>query len=297
MLRMIVAMIALGVAGIAPAAIPTSSVVLPAYEKVPFASDYASRAAYREAVADPRFVMERISYRSDGLEVYAYVYRPVRTGKKLPVIIFNRGSWTWPGFAGELVTMARRLASKGYVVVAPMYRGSGGAAGRDELGGDDLHDLFNLLPVLGKIPSADSSRLYLYGESRGGMMVYEALRDGFPARAAAVVGAFTSLEGMLQNPQWLAAGRSIWPDLETNRAAIAQRRSAVLWADRITRPVLIIHGAKDPQVPVAQSLDLAHKLTALDKPYQLLVVEGQGHTISGRLAERDAWVLDWFARH
>ena len=112
MLRMIVAMIALGVAGIAPAAIPTSSVVLPAYEKVPFASDYASRAAYREAVADPRFVMERISYRSDGLEVYAYVYRPVRTGKKLPVIIFNRGSWTWPGFAGELVTMVGLRAGR-----------------------------------------------------------------------------------------------------------------------------------------------------------------------------------------
>ena len=281
-------------AAAADAAVP---VKIPAYESVRNIDDYATPDDYRAAANDRRFVFERIAYASDGLTVYAYVYRPREGAGKLPVIIFNRGSWTWPDFSAELLTMANRLARAGYLVVAPMYRGSGGAAGRDEMGGADLADLFNLLPVIRAMPRADPDRLYLYGESRGGMMVFQALRDGFPARAAAVVGAFTDLDAMLADPQWQAAGDAIWPDLDSNRAAIVERRSALRWPERITKPLLLIHGAEDGAVPATHAIDLARKLSELDKPFQLLVVEGEGHTIGGRPADRDAWVTDWFARH
>jgi dipeptidyl aminopeptidase/acylaminoacyl peptidase len=272
-------------------------VSLPPYESVDDLEKYASLPEYRAAVADKRFVLERVSYPSGELEVYAYVYRPAEPSGTLPVIIFNRGSWTWPNFHAELVTMANRLARAGYVVVAPMYRGSGGAAGRDEMGGADLSDLFNLVPTIQSLPYADSTRMYLYGESRGGMMVYQALRDGFPARAAAVVGAFTDLEAMLRDDRWAKAGAVIWPDLASKKDAIVERRSAQRWADRISKPMLLIHGARDDDVPVAHALDMANKLAAADKPFQLLVVEGEGHTIRGRSADRDAWVVDWFRRH
>ena len=108
------------------------------------------------------------------------------------------------------------------------------------------------------MPRADSDRLYLYGESRGGMMVFQAVRDGFPARAAAVVGAFTDLDAMLADPQWQAAGDAIWPDLDSNRAAIVERRSALRWPERITKPLLLIHGADDRSTPVRH----AHLLAA-----------------------------------
>ena len=281
----------------AAAEVPGTKVDLPDYEAIRGIDQYASRSDYAAAVADRRFVMEQVGYTSDGLVVHAYIYRPVASSTKLPVIIFNRGSWTWPSFAGELVTMANRLARAGYLVVAPMYRGSGGAAGRDEMGGADLNDLFNVLPLIAGLESADRDRLYLYGESRGGMMVYQALRDGFPARAAAVVGAFTDLDAMLRDSRWAKAGEAIWPELSSQRSEIVVRRSAQRWADRIGKPILLIHGAKDDDVPVAHSLDMAKKLAELDKPFQLLVVEGEGHTIRGRPADRDSWVVDWFARH
>ena len=272
-------------------------VTFPAYADVRNLDNYATETEYRQAIADPAFRMERIAYQSDGLEVYAYVYRPVRPlAAKLPVIIFNRGSWTWPSFHAELVTMANRLAHHGYVVIAPMYRGSGGAKGRDEMGGADLADLFNLLPVIGTLPEADAGRLYLYGESRGGMMTYQAIRDGFPAKAAAVVGAFTDLDSMLEKPEWRQVGLTIWPDLDANRKSIVERRSAQRWADKVNVPVLIIHGAED-SLPVSHSLGMAEKLAAAGKHFQLMVIDGEGHTISGRSADRDSWVVDWFQRH
>lgn len=280
------------------AAVRMEPVAVPAYADVPHADHYASAADYRAAAEDRRFALRRLAYDSDGLTVYAYLYGPRTPHGKQPVIVFNRGSFTWPdGFAGELLVMAHRLAADGYVVVAPMYRGSGGAAGRDEMGGADLDDLMNLRPVIGELPGADPYRLYLYGESRGGMMVYQALRDGFPARAAAVVGAFADLDGMLANPKWASAGAQIWPDIAVHRTAIAARRSATQWPQKIRAPILIIHGARDTQVPPAQSLEMAGKLVQLGKPVQLILVDNEGHTIEGRAADRDAWVVDWFRRH
>jgi dipeptidyl aminopeptidase/acylaminoacyl peptidase len=275
----------------------TEPVAFPAYETVRGLRNYATPDEYAEAQADSRFVMERIAYPSDGLTVFAYVYRPRVSAGRLPVVVFNRGSWTWPAFAAEMLVMARRLAERGYLVVAPMYRGSGGAPGRDEMGGADLDDLTNILPVIRRMPNADMDRLYLYGESRGGMMVYQALRDGFPARAAAVVGAFTDLEAMLANPQWAQAGAAIWPDLSERRAEIVRRRSAVQWAERIRVPVLILHGGEDSLVSPDQSRRMAERLRAARRPFELRIVDGARHTLTERAAERDAWVSDWFSRH
>ena len=89
---------------------------------------------YAQAVGDRAFVMERVTYRSDDLDVYAYLYRPVVAAKdkKLPVVVFNRGSYVRDDFSYEMVMLANRLAHQGYLVVAPMLRGSGGAQGHDE---------------------------------------------------------------------------------------------------------------------------------------------------------------------
>ncbi len=214
------------------------------------------------------------------------------------MIVFNRGSFIRPnGFAGEMLVMAHRYAEAGFIVVAPHYRGSNGWAGRDQLGGADLHDLMNLAPLLPRIEGADATRLYLAGESRGGAMVYMALRDGFPARAAAVWGAFTDLEALVAPgaPQERAAPL-VWPDFSTQREEIIRTRSALRWAERINVPVLLMHGGADEDIPVSQSQRMDAELTRLGKKHQLLVFEGEQHVIGGRGAERDAATIEWFRK-
>jgi dipeptidyl aminopeptidase/acylaminoacyl peptidase len=259
----------------------------------------ASREDYAAARADTRFVMRQITYASDGLTVGAYVYGPAQTNATpAPVIVFNRGSWTRPkGFAGEMLVMAHRFAQAGYLVVAPHYRGSNGWAGRDELGGAELRDLMVLPEVIARIPGADASRLYLAGESRGGAMVYMALRDGFPAKAAAVWGAFTDLESLLASGPMASAGAAIWPQYENDRETLYRTRSALRFAERLKVPLLIMHGGADEDIPLSQSQRMDAELTRLGAPHRLIVFEGQQHVIGGRGAERDAATLAWFEQH
>jgi dipeptidyl aminopeptidase/acylaminoacyl peptidase len=286
------------VLGLAGCAVPTSELAIPDYDSDRGIGWAASRDAYAAARADDRYVMEQFTYVSDGLTVGAYLYRPrARVAGKLPVIIFNRGSWTRPnGFAGEMLVMAHRFAQAGFLVVAPQYRGSNGWRGRDELGGAELHDLMNLPRVIRRIPGADASRLFLAGESRGGAMVYMALRDGFPARAAAVWGAFTDLEPLFASGPQARAARTIWPQYENDRDALYRTRSALRFADRIDVPVLIMHGGADEDIPLSQSQRMDAELTRLGKRHELIVFDGEQHVIGGRGAERDAATIAWFRK-
>jgi dipeptidyl aminopeptidase/acylaminoacyl peptidase len=258
----------------------------------------SSREEYEAARADGRFLFQQFTYVSDGLTVGAYLYRAREPRReRMPVVIFNRGSYVRPhGFAGEMLVMAHRFAEAGFIVVAPQYRGSNGWAGRDELGGADLHDLLNLPREVARIQGADPSRLFLAGESRGGAMVYMALRDGFPARAAAVWGAFTDLQPLLAAGPQAGAATSIWPQYENKREELYRTRSALRWADKINLPLLIMHGGADEDIPLSQSQRMDAELSRLDKLHEFRVFEGQQHVIGGRGAERDAATISWFRK-
>lgn len=278
---------------------PTTAVSLPQFDQDRSLQWSSSRADYEAARADTRYVFEQVTYQSDGLTVGAYVYRPVATpATPMPVVVFNRGSVARPsGFAGEMLAMAHRYAQGGFITVAPHYRGSNGWSGRDEMGGAELSDLMSVVAVIRQIPGADPARLFLAGESRGGMMVYQALRDGFPARAAAVWGAFTDLAMLLApGTRESAVAPQLWPDLDTNRAAIIERRSAIRWADRINTPVLIMHGTADEDMSIEHSRRMDAELTRLGKEHRYREFPGEQHRIGGRGTERDAETLAWFGR-
>jgi dipeptidyl aminopeptidase/acylaminoacyl peptidase len=85
-------------------------VAVPAFDAERGLQWSSSREEYDAARADERYVFEQFTYESDGLTVGAYLYRPRRrAARPLPVIVYNRGSFTRPsGFAGEMLVMANR---------------------------------------------------------------------------------------------------------------------------------------------------------------------------------------------
>ena len=277
---------------------------LPAFDLLPAGQQrevtrHGTREAYEEARQDRRFSLRKVRYLSDGLKVTAYLYEPAEPGTgRRPAIVFNRGSWVAEDQAPALTPIFHRLAAEGFVVVAPQYRGSDGGEGKDDIGGADLADVTNALALARALPSVDAANLFLYGHSRGGMMVYQALRDGAEVRAAATVGAFTDLEATIAGD---ARSRSTvekaWPDFDRRRQEITERRSAIRWVEALRVPLLILHGGDDPQISPRQSLDLALRLQELGRPYELHVFAGEGHSLSGRADARDRQVAEWFRAH
>ena len=271
----------------------------PAWDRAAAATDVeevATRKEYEAAIGGD-CVLEKLRYRSDGLAVVAYFFHPrARAPARRPVVVFNRGSYVRGDAAPELVTTFRRLADAGFAVVAPLYRGSDGGEGTDEMGGADLADLMNVLPLLDELEGLDPRNVFLYGESRGGMMVFQALRAGFPARAAATFGAFTDLEDLLAT-NGDALARAIWPDFAARKDEILETRSALRWPADLRAPLLLMHGSADGSVPPTQTLRLATELARADRDFGLIVFEGDGHTLFGHRVERDRAAAAFFRRH
>lgn len=292
--------IALSQQAASPAFRDVRPVTFPAYSSYPDIASYAPTPdEYARAVGDRAFVMERLTYRSDGLDVHAYLYRPAvpPRDQKLPVIVFNRGSYTRDDFSPEVLMAGNRLAREGYIVIAPMLRGSGGASGHDEMGGADLNDVFNIVPVIKEIAYADATRVFLYGQSRGGIMSLLAAKNDFPALAIAVYGAITDIGAYLATDiggQRLAP--IIWPGFPANEAQIIESRSAIRWPEKINVPVLLMHGGGDRQVSPLHAIELATALQNLKKPYELKIFYGANHMLTQRAQERDEQAVRWFRR-
>lgn len=272
----------------------------PVYDSVQGIGMYYDKATYNAAIEDKSYKTEKIVYRSDGLKVVAYLSTPaLTTAGKLPVIIFNRGSYIRNDIAYVHAPLFQKFVKAGFIVISPALRESEGGEGKDELGGKDADDIMNLVPLLAALPFVDTSKMFMLGESRGGMMTYIALREKFPVKAAVTIGAITDMETFLKdNPGAEQLLTQINPDYKTSKSQQLAERSAVDWADKINIPVLVMNGQADPQVKPYHALMLANKLQEFGKTYQLIILEGGNHILSGKYTEeRDRQVLAWFEKY
>jgi len=265
-----------------------------------FTRKYYSVSEYNAVRANKSIECLRIRYMSDGLQVVGYIVRPRRTSQRgYPVIIYNRGGF---GEMGKIDTWNLldfyQLAAEGFVVLASQYRGNDGGEGREELGGRDVDDVLNLWSTAASLPYADVQNVFLYGLSRGGMMTFLALKRGASPRAAAVVGAVFDLEAFSRRaPGLVNMAAGLIPDYTSRGAASLRERSAMNWPERISVPLLILHGSDDDEVPAAEALGFAARLSELKKTYQLTVYANDIHEVETNRTARDAAIVSWFRRY
>ncbi len=242
----------------------------------------------------------RFKYLSDGLEIVGYLFKPASPDALLPLLIFNRGGG--PSFGcldGKTLDNQAFLCSRGFVVLASMYRGSCGGDGSDEFGGADVDDVVNLVSLGRALPTVDPDRVVMLGYSRGGMMTFLAAKRGVHLRAAATVGAPTDLlETYRSIDSWFhrMGLRYLVGDPDENPRKY-RARSAVCWPGEIKVPLLILHGEDDNKIGVNQAGRLAAELRALGTPHKLVVLQGGDHTLDSHREERDRLILEWFHKH
>jgi dipeptidyl aminopeptidase/acylaminoacyl peptidase len=230
---------------------------------------------------------EHITYESDGLRIRGFLWTPadLPPGRKLPLLVFNRGG---TGDDSKLRPNTQfgfeRFVRAGYAVIGSQYRGNDGSDGVDELGGADVRDVLRLVTLGRGLPFVDPQNVFALGYSRGAMMTLAALRDGAALNAVALVG----LPADFRAPEF---------ERRFKDPAGREQRSAIVWADKLDTPMLLLQGSGDPLVSTArQTLPFAARLQELGKTYELVVYHGDTHGVMFNGNDRDARILEWFAR-
>lgn len=248
------------------------------------------------ALASRAFAQRRsVTYQArDGTSIPAYLTRPPNGSPPFPAVLLVHGGPQsrvdgafayWPAF----------LASRGYLVLEPNFRGSSGygeawtAAGRGEWGGLMQHDVTDGARWLVEDGLARSGRLCIMGGSYGGYAALVGAVETPDLYACAVaVNAVSDLERMVRDD------RRNWPGAPWTRhignAAAGEDRlaaaSPVNGAARIRAPVLLVHARDDLRVPFEHSRAMAAAIETAGGSVELVPLEAGGHPLNTAAARR-----------
>jgi dipeptidyl aminopeptidase/acylaminoacyl peptidase len=234
-----------------------------------------------------------ISYLArDGASIPAYLTLPPgREAKDLPLVVLPHGGPEARDTSG-FDWLAQFLATRGYAVLQPQFRGSTGfgsahrLAGYGEWGGrmqDDLSDGVRHLVATGV---ADPKRVCIAGASYGGYaaLAGAAFTPELYACAVSVNGVSdlpTMIGDLLRRTDGSSDAVAYWKDhIGPSTDPRVAARSPARTAASIRAPVLLLHGADDTVVPPSQSQLMAKALAAAGKPHRHLVLPGEDHWLS-----------------
>ncbi|TNE37335.1 MAG: S9 family peptidase [Alphaproteobacteria bacterium] len=232
--------------------------------------------------------VEPITYQArDGVTIPGYLTRRGGNGP-MPMVVMPHGGPNARDFLGYEY-FAQFLASRGYAVLQPNFRGSTGYGAAFEEAGfgewgllmqDDVTDGVRAMIDRG---IADPERICIFGWSYGG---YAALMGAIktPELYKCVVSGapVTDLRRILQeNSKYKFAGLDqtnvgkYWKD-----AGKLRDTSPINNADLIQVPVLLIHGDKDLSVDVGHSKRMYNKLKGNGQDNKLVILEGGNHHLA-----------------
>jgi dipeptidyl aminopeptidase/acylaminoacyl peptidase len=264
--------------------------------------------------------MEKIVYRSraDDLEIPAFVFQPLQTAGPgaHPAII-----WVHENIRGHLyehyIQYVRDATARGYVVVAPEYRGSVGY-GRAlydaiDYGGAEVDDVVTAVSVIrAKYPQVDPSRIAVVGWSHGGLIgLLSVTRNPGTFKAVAAMVPVTNLFHRLASKGPERQRQAIDPHNRFGgppweKRHVYRERSPLFQVDRLDVPVLVHLADNDEDVEIEEGLQLIDALRArkpglaetkiYNKPrggHRFDRIVGPGWVPVNTPEQRDSWNRVW----
>jgi dipeptidyl aminopeptidase/acylaminoacyl peptidase len=231
----------------------------------------------------------------DGLQIEALLTLPPgRTEKALPLIVLPHGGPLDIEDRLGFDWWAQAFASRGYAVLQPNYRGSGGRgaafrkAGLGEWGRKMQTDLSDGVAALAIQGIVDPRRVCIVGGSYGGYAALAGvtMQSGV-YRCAVSYGGLSDMGLDLarfgDSKSYASAGdRYMRAALGVTWAGdpVVKTISPVYFADKASAPILLIHGKDDTVVPIAQSREMETALRHAGKSVDFKELEGEDHWLS-----------------
>jgi dipeptidyl aminopeptidase/acylaminoacyl peptidase len=270
----------------------------------------------------------RYTSTADDLEIPAHLFSPLRKrgsrGHAAMVWVHGgvHGSWS-PG----MFPFVREAIDRGYVIIAPDYRGSTGYGEefhkKIDYGGKEVDDVVASYNYLKTLPYVDPDRVGIMGWSHGGFIAAHAVfRDRHPFKASAAIVPVTNLFFRLsfKGPGYqheFAAQPGIQGLPFENRDEYI-KRSPVFHVAKLKVPILCHVATNDTDVNFEENQQMIYTLQALKPKLAETKIyvdpapgpASGGHTFSRRVnpqtlerddspAQIDSWNLTWafFERH
>ncbi len=251
---------------------------------------------------------ELIHYKTfDGRMIPAWFYRPsspsplggeggARRNGLPPVIVYPHGgpeSQTRPNFVG----LFQYFLERGYAILAPNVRGSTGYGtaymnlDNTTKRMDSVADLAHAASWLRDHKQGDPKRLAVYGGSYGGFMVLGSVTH-YPDLWAAgidVVGIANFVTFMEKTGAYRRAHREAeYGNLREHREFF-EKISPIHHVDKIKCPMMVIHGANDPRVPIEEAEQIVSALKKRGISVEYLRYEDEGHGLAKLKNRLDAY--------
>jgi dipeptidyl aminopeptidase/acylaminoacyl peptidase len=243
----------------------------------------------------------------DGQQVPGWLYVPkgLDKSKKHPAIVWIHGDGVNQNYDGWHVqrnyavysSVHQYFLQKGYVVFMPDYRGSigYGKAWRQgvymDVGGKDAKDASmsaNYLKTLGYV---DMDRVGVWGLSYGGFFTLIAVTDQPTLFRAGVDVAGVADYAMYYEDPYHGGWTASRIGTPQQNPEVYKNASPLSHMDRLERPLLILHGTADVNVPYLHSVRLVDELLAKGKGglVSFMVYPGEFHYFTRAHVLRDAW--------
>jgi len=240
----------------------------------------------------------------DGREIPAFLTLPEGDGPHPVVVDFHGGpeAQRRPFF----MSLRQYFVNNGYAVFEPNVRGSSGY-GKEYMNLDNVRNRMDSVADgkagvewLHDRDDVDEDRVVAYGGSYGGFMVLASLTE-YPDLWAAgvdIVGIANFVTFLENTGDWRREHREAeYGSLDEDREFL-ESISPTSNADQIRSPLLVLHGANDPRVPVGEAERIVEQ-AGEHVPVEKLVFEDEGHGFSKRENQITAYskVVEFLDEH